>query len=195
MARKVEFDREKVLQKAMRIFWEKGYTSTSLEDLVNAMDINRFSIYNSFGDKKALFIASLEQYQRSVFDELLKPLAAESSGMSCIDNYLDNLGKQLLKSTGKLGCMVQKTGQSSVLDDEQIAGLIQGIVEDLRQVLRQQLERAVERGELEGRVPVEQMVDFILTSTQGLILLRRIREDEEFISQQVNLLKQMLRTW
>lgn len=195
MARRVEFDREKVLQKAMQLFWEKGYASTSLEDLVNTMGINRFSIYNSFGDKKNLFTAVLGYYQQTVFNELLKPLDAELPALSCLENYLDNLGRQLLKPSGKLGCLVQKTGQSSVVSDQQISELLHQIFEVLQQVLTKQVSRALENGELKGLYPTEQVVDFILMSSQGLILLRRIREDKQFVSQQVEMIKNVLRSW
>lgn len=195
MARKLEFDRELVLQKAMRLFWEKGYASTSMEDLVNTMGINRFSIYNSFGDKKALFIAALGYYQQCIFNELLKPLDSELSGLSCLENYLDNLGQQLLKPSGKLGCLIQRTGQSSVIGDQQVAELLMQIFDHLQRALMKQVRRAMKNGELKGRYPAEQVVDFILASSQGLIILRRIRENALFVSQQVDLIKQTLRTW
>jgi len=195
MARKLEFDRELVLQKAMRLFWEKGYASTSMEDLVNTMGINRFSIYNSFGVKKALFIAALGYYQQCIFNELLKPLDSELSGLSCLENYLDNLGQQLLKPSGKLGCLIQRTGQSSVIGDQQVAELLMQIFDHLQRALMKQVRRAMKNGELKGRYTAEQVVDFILASSQGLIILRRIRENALFVSQQVDLIKQTLRTW
>ena len=51
-----EFDREIALERATGIFWAKGYASTSTEDLLAAMGIGRQSLYNAFGDKRALYL-------------------------------------------------------------------------------------------------------------------------------------------
>lgn len=195
MARKLEFDRDQVLQKAMRLFWEKGYESTSMEDLVKTMEINRFSIYNSFGDKKALFLEALSHYQRSVFTELLKPLNEDLPAIRCLLHYLDNLQLQLQKPAGKLGCLIQKTGQSFIVSDKQVAASLLTIFNELRSTLDHVVTRAIAEGGMQGRYPAQQVVDFILTNSQGLILLRRTRQDVEFVGQQIALLKDTLQAW
>ena len=65
MPRIEEFDRELVLQKAMYVFWEKGYNGASMQDLVDATALNRSSIYNSFGSKIELYQATLKHYQKN----------------------------------------------------------------------------------------------------------------------------------
>ena len=62
MARKKEFDPEIVLKRAVDLFWKKGYANTSLNDLVEHLGINRFSLYSTFGDKKTLYITALNYY-------------------------------------------------------------------------------------------------------------------------------------
>ena len=74
MARKLEFDKQVALNKAMLLFWEKGYEAASMEDLVQAMEINRFSIYNSFGDKKKLLLCALENYRVFVLHQLISTM-------------------------------------------------------------------------------------------------------------------------
>ncbi|HRV92857.1 MAG TPA: helix-turn-helix domain-containing protein, partial [Anaerolineae bacterium] len=60
MARPREFDENEVLDKAMDLFWQKGYEATSIQELLTAMGISRGSLYDAFGDKHALFLAVLE---------------------------------------------------------------------------------------------------------------------------------------
>ncbi len=55
MARKCNFDREEKLHQAMTLFWQKGYANTAISDLVDHLQINRFSLYNAFGDKQKLY--------------------------------------------------------------------------------------------------------------------------------------------
>src|SRR5260221_5887730 len=64
MARPREFDRDEVLERAMSVFWSKGFTATSTSDLVEAMQIGRQSMYDSFGDKRALYLEALAHYQQ-----------------------------------------------------------------------------------------------------------------------------------
>src|ERR671935_2536743 len=62
VARTPEFDHDKVLEKALDAFWRKGYEATSLSDLLEATGLARQSLYNAFGDKRALFLAALRRY-------------------------------------------------------------------------------------------------------------------------------------
>ena len=142
MARKLEFDKGEALRNAMLIFWDKGYESTSMEDLVQAMNINRFSLYNSFGDKKALLLLALEDYRVSVLHGLISPLQSDDSGVLCLSNYFDNMSKQLGLPSGKLGCFIQKTGQSYIASDPDIAKVLQSVLEELRAALFNVVERS-----------------------------------------------------
>ena len=62
MARTKQFDQEKVLEKAMNLFWEKGYHDTSMQDLIDVLGINRASLYDTFGSKKELYDLALNKY-------------------------------------------------------------------------------------------------------------------------------------
>ena len=71
MARHKEFEREVVLEKAMATFWRYGYEGTSVQTLVENMGINRGSIYDTFGDKRSLFLAAIQHYNEAVVKKLL----------------------------------------------------------------------------------------------------------------------------
>src|SRR5882762_5197437 len=77
MARHKEFDRDEALHKAMEVFWSRGYKATSIQDLVKHMGINRQSLYDTFGDKHALYLLALDRYReievRKLFDLLERP--------------------------------------------------------------------------------------------------------------------------
>ncbi|MBF4400972.1 TetR/AcrR family transcriptional regulator, partial [Vibrio anguillarum] len=66
MARKSNFDREEKLIVAMDLFWKKGYSNTAISDLIDTLKINRFSLYNAYGDKKTLYYEALDKYLVSV---------------------------------------------------------------------------------------------------------------------------------
>ena len=64
MSRAIEFDKDEILDKAMNVFWTKGYESTSMKDLMDATGLLKGSIYNTFDSKENLFILCLEKYGR-----------------------------------------------------------------------------------------------------------------------------------
>ena len=76
MARPTDFDRNTVIQKAQEVFWTKGYNGTSMQDLVDATQLNRSSIYNSFGSKHDLFQETLKDYAKD-FDKVMKAIKAQ----------------------------------------------------------------------------------------------------------------------
>jgi len=69
-----QFDRHEVLNRAMAVFWERGYEATSIQDLLQAMGINRGSLYATFGDKQQLFLAVLDHYADKVSTAMLDAL-------------------------------------------------------------------------------------------------------------------------
>src|SRR5689334_10845246 len=84
MARPREFDRELALHCATRVFWAKGFASTSTDDLIEAMGIGRQSLYNAFGDKRALYLEALDSYQQATTAGHLKRLNEPASSIAGI---------------------------------------------------------------------------------------------------------------
>src|SRR2546423_4201723 len=78
MARHKEFDRDEALQKAMEVFWSHGYEAASIQELVKQMGINRQSLYDTFGDKHALYLAALDRYREVEGGKMFELLAGES---------------------------------------------------------------------------------------------------------------------
>jgi len=70
MARLKEFNEEDALDKAVAIFWNKGYNGTSAQDLVTHLGLSRSSLYDTFGDKHSLFIKALQRYQKKSYDDV-----------------------------------------------------------------------------------------------------------------------------
>tara|TARA_R110001592_G_scaffold178865_1_gene420132 strand:+ start:862 stop:1449 length:588 start_codon:yes stop_codon:yes gene_type:complete len=195
MARKLEFDKAQALQKGMRLFWEKGYETSSLEDLVQAMEINRFSIYNTFGDKKALLLMTLKHYRESVLARLIAPLKADLPAEACLENYFTNMSQQLSSSSGSLGCFIQRTGQSHIASEPEVADLLLSMLVELRSALTSVVRRAKEEKTISGHYEDEIIVDFILGQIQGLIVLRRSGKKLVSIERQIELLKETVLRW
>lgn len=97
MARLREFDKEKALDAAMQLFWEKGYAATSLSDLTAKMEIQRPSLYAAFGDKEGLFEAALRRYTNIHAASIRTKLQKEQSVKEAIRIFLKIWWKRDIK--------------------------------------------------------------------------------------------------
>ena len=88
MPRPKAFDPDAALHKAMQVFWERGYEATSVDDLVQCMGINRFSLYSTFGGKHQLFVAALERYRDTIVADLVGELEQSAADSPPSDSSL-----------------------------------------------------------------------------------------------------------
>ena len=125
MARPKQYDREQVLDQAMRVFWARGYEATSISDLVEALGINRFSLYESFGDKRGLFLAALERYGERVFARSLLELEGDELGLAAIERYFAGMIRWAQGPMVKQGCLLINTAAEQAGHDRTVRGHIQ----------------------------------------------------------------------
>ncbi len=106
MPRQKEYDREHVLQKAMQVFWRKGYEATSMQDLVEATQLNRYSMYEAFKSKEGLFLEVLDKYRDEAIAQVLAPLNEEPKGLQSIRKMFDGLLAFQAQAQDVSGCLM-----------------------------------------------------------------------------------------
>src|SRR5258707_13616400 len=94
MARAKEFDRDVALRRAIPVFWKKGFARTSTEDLVAAMGIGKQSLYDTFGDKRGLFLEALRTYNSEGVASLVKRVAGGASRITAIEGVPGGLANE-----------------------------------------------------------------------------------------------------
>ena len=109
----------------MRLFWQRGYSATSMEDLVNATNVSRHGIYKDYGGKHALFVAGFEIYQRDVVTPAFAQVEAKNAGMPEVAAYFEQQ-IALAESFGMPGpgCLVANTTTEVVCHDTQVSDCI-----------------------------------------------------------------------
>jgi TetR/AcrR family transcriptional repressor of nem operon len=121
MARPIAFDRPKTVNRALALFWRKGYQATSLADLLATMDISRSSFYAAFNDKRSLFIECLDLFSERTI-ELLQHSRAQMLPVDALQNFFEHNfigtgGASAAK--GHWGCMLVNTVlEMAGVDDE-----------------------------------------------------------------------------
>src|SRR3982074_997360 len=88
MARQKGFEQEKALRKAVRLFSQQGFAATSTDDLLRVMDVGRQSMYDTFGDKRALFLKALEVYVTESVHSINVELERPGSALAAVQNAL-----------------------------------------------------------------------------------------------------------
>ncbi len=171
MARTKSFDEAAVLDQALQLFWERGYEGTSLADLETHLGLGRQSLYNSFGDKHALFLKALERYRRSVSDPALAQLNSPEAGLATIRAFFDG-GVKAFTSDTRRGCLVANT-ISERGDDGDALVRCNHSREDMERAFRNALTRAKARREIPKTLDVEATAMLLVIQNYGLTLLAK----------------------
>jgi AcrR family transcriptional regulator len=172
MVRPREFDREEALRKAIDVFWAKGYAAASTDDLREAMGIGRQSLYNAFGDKKALYLEALGSYQRRVTAEHLKRLNEPTSAIEGIERLLTGLIAED-ERTRQLGCMgVGSVGEFGATDPDLLA-LREKVSVGLGSRITERLKEGQATGEVDRKLDPDKTSAFVQMTMTGLQLAAR----------------------
>ena len=103
-----EFKTEQVLEAAMQQFWCGGYEATSLQELLEVMQLSKSSLYQTFGSKHELFLRSIDFYQQSMIDEMHKILSNNRTSKESLKQLLENVIAEAA-SKKKKGCLLVNT--------------------------------------------------------------------------------------
>lgn len=175
MPRTREFETGEALDAAMRLFWCKGYAATTLRDLLDGMGIGYGSLYNTFGDKRALFLASLDRFRElrtSWIDEVL-----EDSGLGGIQEVFRRTVEGLVSFEPRRGCLLANTAVELAPYDAEVAARISHYVRHTEVVFERALIRAQRAGEIPADRDPQALARFLVNALHGLRVLARSGTD------------------
>jgi TetR/AcrR family transcriptional repressor of nem operon len=147
MGRVKEFDRDVVLERAMNFFWKYGYRGASMNDLLDAMVIGRQSLYDTFGDKHSLFLASLQRYYDMGMQNVISRLRRPDGGMAAIEEYFKNTCEHMCDGRGR-SCLMINSANELAPDDPDVATIVNRFIENLQKAFAEALRVAVKKGEV-----------------------------------------------
>lgn len=125
MARPKAYDPDEALDRATALFWRKGYEGTSVADLVAALGINRGSLYGTFKDKHALFLASLERYDEREIGAAVRHLRNTAGpGRDRIQSLFDGVIRNVEERGDRRGCLVCNSAVELAATDAEAERLV-----------------------------------------------------------------------
>ncbi len=181
MARTKEFNEATVLDKAVEVFWEKGYESTSIQDLVEAMNIQRGSLYAAFGSKQQLFLKSLERYGEIVVHKLLEILQSKSSAIESIELFFSQLVEHLLTAGPLRSCLVTNSAIERGLNDAETRKKVLRLLESVRKGFHQTLLRAKSQREISNDLDLVSTANYLTSSMQGLLVIGKVNPERSVL--------------
>ena len=175
MPRPKSFDPDRVLDTAMRVFWERGYASTSVSELTDAVGINKFSLYSTFGDKRAVFVTCLDRYSAQVVSALLSDLEAADAGLDEIRAYFEMIVYGATHPQECHGCLMTNTAAELAPRDPEIRRKVRKHFGRMRGAFRRALDNAVERGELVPKASTDLLARHLVASSQSIAVAARTK--------------------
>ncbi|MDM3870834.1 TetR/AcrR family transcriptional regulator [Porticoccus sp. W117] len=173
MARTREFDPAEVIEKAVLLFWEKGYTDTSMDDLVKYTGISRYGIYGEFGNKREFFIKALQHFHQKFALDLIQDLANPDAGLAELRAYYGRLIDHAKTTEARMGCFMCNTAVELASTDEGIGEQVDAMFEGLQLVFRNALGNGQVRGELPADMDLDEYASYLLGVQMAMAMMVR----------------------
>ena len=186
MARTKQFDERQALVSAMLVFWEKGYEGTSIQDLEQAMGLNRTSIYNAFGNKRTIFNRVMVCYKESVMSALFADLDGAPDIREGIRRMLNGALDIHFDEDNPGGCLVVLSLLESGQHDEQSQASMQQTIQDLKRALQTRLSKAKKSGELSKDLDAGSTATTIATTMAGMMVMGKANFTKASLKKTVN---------
>jgi AcrR family transcriptional regulator len=167
MARSKEFDRDAALEAAIVTFATRGFEGTSTDDLLQSMKIGRQSLYDTFGDKRQLYLAALRKYSEGSFAAIQAIFDKSASPAAGIEGVLLDFARNP-RRLGSTSCL----GVSSICEfgrsDPDVAKLNDEAGGLLEKAFERQVRAAIEAGEMDATLHPREVARFLTTTICGM---------------------------
>jgi len=188
MGRGIEFDYDKAIDRATRVFWKTGYSNTSLRDLLRAMKIGEGSFYNTVKSKKNLYLECLKHYRATVINERHTALFSQKSAKLGVRALFKTVLDQMDDPKRPGLCLMAGSLSRDVLDEKDLREYIVGESAASGGRFIGLLKSAQESGELPKELDPTAVAQIILTYIQGMSRAAQISYDRQRIERQVEVL-------
>jgi TetR/AcrR family transcriptional regulator, transcriptional repressor for nem operon len=177
MSRTKEFQPDQAVHKAMLLFWKQGYEATSMQTLTDTIDLSRSSLYDTFGDKHALFIRALDMYRDHMVTRMRRSLGTaplHEVVAALFDTFIDD------EKGHERGCFMVNSVAELAPHDEMVTLIATRYSTEIRTLLAEHIRTAQEEGTLRSHFSPEALALFLFNNFQGLrVLLKAVPSSHE----------------
>jgi TetR/AcrR family transcriptional repressor of nem operon len=172
-----EFNADAALNRALDVFWSKGYEATSVDDLCAVTGLSRSSLYATFGSKRDLLLRSVDRYVERRTPDLAAILAQPMPVREAFATLARQFIEQIVSGPGRRGCFLGNCAAELPRGDRvALARVRQGLAQT-EATFRAALMRAVACGELSSDIDIRALARFLTAGFQGLRLIGKVNPD------------------
>ncbi len=186
MARTKVFDEDLILDKAMNLFWQKGYNATSAQDLVDGLGISRSSLYDTYGDKHSLFVKALKQYRKKRIDPALKEAGLAEDVEAYIISLFEFAKIEAFLEDKSKGCFMVNSAVELAPVDTEIAEIVNTIMTDFEAALVKAIKKGQDTGVFTTKHSARSLARFIFNSSNGLRVTVKFDTDKKMVDDIIN---------
>lgn len=179
MPRPRSFSEDTVLETVMTLFWEKGYTATSMKDIQSATGLKAGSLYDAFGDKRHLFIQAMARYRKAYVGKRLHKLQLPGPAPARLKEFFDDLIEFSLGEGRKLGCLMSNTAVELAPHDPEMKGYVQDNLVDIADAFCAVIEEGQQHGQIQTRDDPADLARFLVSTLQGIRVLAKAGTSED----------------
>lgn len=181
MAGKKAFQPEQALDKAMDLFWLQGYEGTSIEELLQCMELGRGSLYDTFGDKHALYLAALARYLAR-YQDLALGLQQQTGPLAeILERFFQATIDALLSDPGCRGCFLVNATVEMAPHDPEVNKMVQSALQEIEEGFYRLLIRTQATGDLSWTHDPHQLAHFLLGTLTSIRVLARGKADRRVL--------------
>ncbi|MBS1793210.1 MAG: TetR/AcrR family transcriptional regulator [Acidobacteria bacterium] len=183
MARPKQFDRDEALERAIEVFWEYGFEASSIELLLDRMGINRASLYDTFGDKQALYLEALGRYCATNESLILEILGRGLPVREKLREMYLTVVERACSENGFRGCFINNAMVERAAVDEKTAFHTSASIERIEHGLECALDEARKKGEIAAGLDPAALARFFYNNLQGLQVVGKTTRDRVRLEQ------------
>lgn len=173
MVRTRTFDPHATLATAMDLFASKGYTDTSMEDLVRATGVSRYGLYGTFGNKRELFEQALEKYAEGMGKQSFLRLLEPDASLDHIRKIFDERVADMCCAEGHKGCLFIHTAMQLAPEDAELRDVLKKFMQRMSKAFAIGLESAKARAEVRQDLDCAAAGELLTSTMFGLAVLGR----------------------
>lgn len=166
--RPLEFNPDEAIDRALEVFWSKGYEATSLSDLLAVMEIAKSSFYQAFGSKHELFEVCLVRFRERQVARMRAALDGAASARCFIRSMLAAIVADAASMETPKGCLIMNTATEFAGRDAAVARLVSHATSDFADVFAAAVRRAQHEGDISPEKDAEALARYIVSTISGL---------------------------
>ena len=192
MARTKDFDEGEVLEKAIKLFWQKGYNGTSMQDLVEGLGISRSSIYDTFGDKHQLYLKALCTYRQNAIAVRERILNASVPAKAALRQLMDLTIDSMTRDKQHKGCFLVNSAVENASHDKETNAIVCQNDREIENAFYEVIKRGQTNGEIASKQEPRALARFVFNNIVGIQVTAKSATDKTAFYDIVNLTMSVL---